>query len=145
MKCLIVEDDKVSQRLMERFISGQFECSIVDNGPDAIQMYIEALDSDNPFVLVCLDVMMPGMNGHEVLKAIRQIEHDRGIIDHARSKVIMTSALSDEHTISNAAALDCTAYLVKPISKAKLLEVIDSFNLATNKKALPLFHKIFGD
>lgn len=144
MKCLIVEDDKVSQRLMDRFLSGQFDCSIVDNGNDAIQTYIEALENNNPFVLVCLDIMMPMMNGHEVLKAIRQIEHDRGIVGHACSKIIMTSALSDGPSISNAAALDCTAYLVKPISKAKLLEVIDGFNLTTNKKNTPLLHKLFN-
>jgi len=129
MKCLIVEDDPVSSKLLQTFISGYGDCTIVVNGLEAVEAVGDALDKGQPYDLICLDIMLPEMDGHNTLKEIRQIEKDHAIDKADGAKVVMTTALSDVRNIGKAFATGCEAYLVKPYIREELLKRMKKFGL----------------
>jgi two-component system chemotaxis response regulator CheY len=131
MKFLIVEDDLNSRLLLEVYLSPYGTISTANNGQEAVAAYIEALDKDDPFHLVCMDIMMPEMNGHEALSEIRKIERERDIALSSRAKVIMTTALKDNVNAQKAFYEEgCEAYLVKPIKKKALTDWLERLGLA---------------
>ena len=69
--------------------------------------------------------MMPHMDGHEVLTAIREFEAAKGIGGLDGVRVIMTTALETSKHVMGAFREGCEAYLGKPIEKRKLLETIE--------------------
>lgn len=132
MKCLIVEDDFISRRIMKELLSTHCECDIAVNGEEAVTSFRLAHESKRPYSLVCMDIMMPGVDGTEALKQIRQIENDMGVLPEFEVKVIMTTALDDPKTVINSFYKGgATSYLVKPISKQKLMSELRTFGLIT--------------
>ena len=79
MKTLIVDDDLVSRRLLRALISGFSECEVAVNGRDGLHVFEESHRAGKPFDLLCLDVMMPEMDGYELLAAVRDFEEKHGI------------------------------------------------------------------
>jgi two-component system, chemotaxis family, chemotaxis protein CheY len=79
--------------------------------------------------LVCLDIMMPGMDGQETLKRLRAIEAELGVAAADRTKVIMTTALEDHENVMSAFSNACDGYVVKPIEKRKFLETLQEIGL----------------
>jgi len=123
LKILIVEDEYISRALLTEILSPYGSCHIATNGREALEILAKACDDDKRYDLVCLDIVMPEIDGHEVLAGIRDMEASRGIRGMAATKVIMTTALDDTHNIMEAFANGhCEAYLTKPIDRKKLLD-----------------------
>lgn len=130
MRVLIAEDDFVARRILKEILSPYGDCDVVVDGEEAVRAFQLALDEQNPYHLVCLDIMMPNLDGQDALKRIRALETERGIDKKAETKVIMITALSDPKTVFNAFYRGgATAYIVKPIDKTKLLNEIRQFGL----------------
>lgn len=122
MKILIAEDDFVSRTILQEILSPYGSCHLTVDGREAIAAFNAALNKGDRYDLVCLDIMMPVMEGQEVLKEIRKIEAERGIGETGIVKVIMTTALWDAKNIMKAfISGQCEAYLVKPIHKENLI------------------------
>lgn len=119
MKILIVEDDFASRKFMLRFLSNYGECDVTVDGLEALEAFTMALDTDENYDLICLDIMMPVMDGYQTLKKIREIEKKRAISDDKKVKIIMTSALSERRSVTKAFEFGCTAYAGKPIDPRK--------------------------
>lgn len=131
MKCLIVEDDFTCRRLLQAYLADYADCFIACNGQEAVEAFTEALDAGEPYDLICLDIMMPGMDGHAALARLRQIEADHGIGGLDSVKVIMTTALDDSENIFGAFRTGCEGYVVKPIEKARLLGEMEKLGLVS--------------
>jgi len=129
MKILIAEDDLVSRKFLHKFLSQYGECDLVVDGLEAIDAYMMSLKDEQPYDLICLDIMMPKVDGVKVLKAIRDIEAQKGITSDQRTKIIMTTALSESKQVQTAFEYGCDAYASKPIDTNKLIEVMQKFNL----------------
>jgi two-component system, chemotaxis family, chemotaxis protein CheY len=129
MKTLVIEDDLVSRLLLVELMARYGECHSVERGQKGLDAFMQARAEEKPFDLVCLDIMMPEMDGREVLKQIRDFEEAQGIRTVERVKVIMTTALADMKTIVESFNELCDAYLVKPIDKYKLLDHLKSLKL----------------
>jgi len=129
MKCLIVEDDAVTSRLWETYLSDYAQCTIVTNGAKAVEVVRKSLKEGQHYDLICLDIMMPKMDGHATLKAIRGMERLQQINDSDRATVIMITTLDNIRHINKAFSEGCEAYLVKPIRKEELLGKMRKFNL----------------
>ena len=122
MKCLIVEDDFISRRVLKELLSASFDCDIAVNGEEAITSFRLAHEGKRPYDLICMDIMMPGVDGHEALRRIRELEKEMGVPPHLEAKVIMTTALDDPRTVVQAYYKGgATSYIVKPVSKQKLM------------------------
>jgi two-component system chemotaxis response regulator CheY len=130
MRVLIAEDDFVARRILKEILSPYGDCDVVVDGEEAVRAFQLAQDEQNAYHLVCLDIMMPNLDGQDALKRIRALETERGIDKKAETKVIMITALSDPKTVFNAFYRGgATAYIVKPIDKTKLLNEIRQFGL----------------
>lgn len=129
MKILVVEDDYISRRLLCRYLEPYGECSEAVNGHEAIDSVRYALDAGNQFDLICLDIMMPGMDGQETLAAIRKLEAGQGVPLGKGARIVMTSALEDESYMLDAFTASADGYLVKPIERRKLLATLKDAGL----------------
>lgn len=133
MKSLIVEDDFAARRLMQIYLAAYGECSVAINGIEAVNAIEISLEQNDPYDLICLDIMMPHMDGIQALGKIREIEKENGIEGLAVSKVIMTTAKSLTKDIFGAFNTGCESYLIKPIRKQELIKEIEKLGLAQAK------------
>lgn len=129
MRILLAEDDFASRKFMTKYLSQFGDCDVTVDGEEAVDAFIMALEDENPYDLICLDVMMPVLDGYQVLKAIRDIEVQRGIIKEEKVKVIMTTALNDESNVKMAFELGCEAYSGKPVDEKKFEKVLKKLGL----------------
>ena len=131
LKVLIVEDEFISRTLLKEMLAPFGDCHTATNGDDAVNVLQASYDlPENRYDLVCLDIMMPGKNGHEVLKELRQIERMKGVQGADTTKVFMVTALDDSKNIIEALVVGrCEAYLTKPVSRMKLEEQLRSLHL----------------
>ena len=129
MRILLAEDDFASRKFMDKQLSRYGECDVMVDGEEAVDAFLMALEDEEPYDLACLDVMMPVMDGYQVLKAIRDIEAQRGIPRSKGVKVIMTTALNDERNVKMAFELGCEAYAGKQIDVEKFEKVLNKLGL----------------
>lgn len=129
MKILLAEDDFASRKFMDNYLSRYGECDVTVDGEEAVDAFMMALEDGEPYDLICLDVMMPVLDGYQVLKAIRDIEAQRKIPKEERVKVIMTTALNEERNVKMAFELGCEAYSGKPIDVEKFEMVLKKLGL----------------
>jgi len=130
VKCLIVEDDFISRRILRELLGAYFDCEIAVDGEEAVTAFRLAHDAKSPYDLICMDIMMPKMDGREALRLIRQLEKELEVPPNLEVKVVMTTALDDPKTVFDSFYQDgATAYLVKPISKQKLLRELRALGL----------------
>ena len=120
MKILLAEDDFATRKFMLSFLSKYGECDVTVDGMEAVDAYLMALEDGEPYDLVCLDIMMPVMDGYQALVGIRNLEKERDIPQEKAVKVIMTTALNDESNVKMAFELGCTVYAGKPIDQERL-------------------------
>jgi len=130
-RVLIVEDELVSRQLLMSLLTSHFDlCHTVVNGREAVDAFVRSLDEQQPYNLICLDIMMPVMDGQSALKEIRKIEQDRGIGGSDMVKVLMTTALAGAKDIMGAFIKgSCEGYLTKPYNLDKLDEYLKKFEL----------------
>ena len=129
MKTLIVEDDFTSRLLLQELLKQYGPSHVAVNGREAVEAARVALESNEPYDLICLDIMMPEMDGQAALKEIRTQEEAQSILSSDGAKIIMTTALNDIKSVSTAYGSLCNAYLTKPIQKVKLLEELRKLKL----------------
>ena len=129
MKILIAEDDLASRRFLSKFLAQYGEVDQVVDGLEALDAYLMATKEKAPYDLICLDVMMPKVDGVKVLKAIRDFETKQGVVSEQRVKVIITTALAETDYVNQAFEIGCEAYAAKPIDTNKLIEVIKKLGL----------------
>ena len=102
-RILIVDDEPDAVELLREFLVGKnYEVSTAANGEEALRK----VKTERPHMIL-LDVRMPGMNGLEVLRQVRQIDQEVG--------VIMVTAAAEEATGRQALQLGAVDYITKPV------------------------------
>lgn len=105
---LLADDDIVLAELLTEYLQGEgFEITLVHNGEEALEA------SKTPKDMIILDIMMPKMDGLEVLKAIRQTDTD--------TPVIMLTARGDDIDRILGLELGADDYMPKPCNPRELL------------------------
>ncbi len=113
-RILVVEDEpEISSIVIKYLEKNGYECLLADNGLDALQLF-----SVHECHLVILDVMMPGIDGFEVLQRIREI---------SQVPVIMLTAKQDETDRLKGFKNGADDYVVKPFSPRELVERVKVF------------------
>jgi DNA-binding response OmpR family regulator len=113
---LVVDDEPYIGRIIQlKLESTPYAVEVVQDGAAAL----DRLRTDEPVDLILLDIMMPEMNGFEVLVRLREIPHRSG------TPVIMLTAKGHSTDREQAASLGASDFLTKPFSPKKLLARID--------------------
>jgi DNA-binding response OmpR family regulator len=113
-KLLVVDDDKeIVETLKSRLIKEGYAVSTAYDGEEALVK----VKQDNPDI-VLLDLMMPKLNGFEVLKEIREKYKDKW------RPVIIISAKTELESLKKCYHLEADHYLTKPCSMEKILQGI---------------------
>lgn len=129
MKILVAEDDLVSRKFLSMFLSPYGECDQVVDGLEAIHAYQIAMKENEPYDLICLDIMMPKVDGVKVLKAIRGLEIQNNIPIENRAKIIMTTALGETQYVQTAFDFGIEGFASKPIDLAKLVDMMEALGI----------------
>lgn len=129
MKILLAEDDYVTRKFMTNFLSKYGECDVTVDGMEAVDAFMMAMEDGEPYDLVCLDIMMPVMDGYQALMGIRNLEKDHNIPEDKMVKVIMTTALNDERNVKMAFDLGCSVYSGKPIDQDRFEQALKKLGL----------------
>ncbi len=129
MKILVVEDDFISRKVIASILSEFGTVDIAVNGLEAQEAVQLALKEESPYNLICLDIMMPEMDGHEVLQKIRADEAATGEYLNNGVKIIMTTVLKDMKNVMKAYNNLCNGYLTKPIDRGELMAVLVELEL----------------
>ena len=129
MKTLVAEDDFITSQVMREIMLSFGDCDIAENGKLAVNAFAEAITSGTPYDLIFLDIMMPELDGQQVLAKIRDIETEQGIAGLDGVKIIMTTALDDFENIRTAFLNQCEGYIVKPIDKDKVVKKLYELNI----------------
>lgn len=133
MRILIAEDDLSSRKFLFKFLSKYGECDLVVDGLEALDAVLMSLKENKPYDLICLDIMMPKVDGVKVLKHIKDLEAQKGMLPDKRSRIIMTTALAESQYVQNAFEIGCDAYAAKPIDTEKFVEVLVKLGLIDNQ------------
>lgn len=115
MRILLAEDDFATRKYMSKFLSKYGDCDVTVDGMEAVDAFMIALDEGEGYDLICLDVMMPVMDGYQALKGIRDIEKERNVEPENMAKIIMTTVLNEEKHVKMAFELGCTVFSAKPL------------------------------
>lgn len=129
MRILIAEDDFAGRKFLSKYLSKYGECDLVEDGFELIETFIKSMKTNQKYDLICLDIMMPKVDGITALKAIREWETRNGLLPEKRVKVLLTTALAEGQHVSNAVDIGCNGYLLKPIEISALDEALSSLGI----------------
>ena len=116
MRILIAEDDAVSRRLLEATLTKwDYEVVVTADGTQAL----EALKKPDAPSLAVLDWMMPGLDGSEVCRQLRQTIGDRLLY------VLLLTAKGSKDDIVQGLTAGADDYVVKPFDRAELKARLD--------------------
>lgn len=131
LRVLLVEDDPAGRMVLHTFLSRYGVCHTAVNGKEAVEACRRAAQQDERYHLICMDIMMPEVDGIEAVRQIRALEEAEGIRSTAGAKIVMTTALDAVREVGRSYKELCDAYLVKPIDLARLLLKMHAWNLVT--------------
>lgn len=116
---LVVDDIATNIALVKAMLRNKnYEVVSAQSGAQALKV----VEEQKPDIII-LDIMMPGMDGYEVLARLRSNEETKDI------KVIMLSAISKEEDIQKAMELGADDYITKPIVVKKLHDALDKLTV----------------
>ncbi len=111
---LVIEDNLVNRRVLQAKLTGAgYACICREGGPEALELLRG--EAGAGIDLVLLDVMMPGMDGLDVLRRIREVR------PRVELPVIMTTSLDQTADVVRALDAGANDYVAKPIDLAVLL------------------------
>ena len=128
-KILIVDDDPAIVSLLQNHLKDYGQCTTAANGESAVATFQRLLDQSACFDLVCLDIMMPGMDGTEVLRKIRDMEKSYQLSFRQRSKVVMITALDTPQDKLKAFKDACDGYLTKPFDQRQVARAVETVGI----------------
>jgi DNA-binding LytR/AlgR family response regulator len=111
MNCIIIDDDKLSRKLVEEFVNRTEGLKLLNSFSNAIDA-INAFNKDQKVDLIFLDIEMPEMTGMEFLKSLKY-----------KPQIIIISA-KDKYALE-AFEYDVTDYILKPVSYARYFKAVD--------------------
>lgn len=111
------DDDLIRKALFRMLVELGFQCETVSDGNDAVGLYRDALDNENPFDIVILDLIIPGgLGGIETLKELQKI--DPGVV------AIASSGYANDPVMSHYREYGFHDVVAKPYRMRDIIEVL---------------------
>ena len=122
MNCIVVDDDKLSRRIIEEFIKKTDELELLYSFSNPVEA-INTLKKADEVDLIFLDIEMPEMNGIEFLNSLK-----------SKSQVIIVSS-KGKYAI-DAFEYDVTDYLLKPIAYTRFFKAVNKASIRFEKEKI---------
>lgn len=123
MRFLIVDDDESIHLYLQAVLAPFAQCDSALSGEKAIELFEKAHADGKPFDVVMMDILMPGMDGHQTAELMRKRERELGLSEHDRFNLVMITSLVDDTNVSKAFFnTHASCYIVKPLDKEKVLD-----------------------
>jgi two-component system, chemotaxis family, chemotaxis protein CheY len=132
LRILLVEDDFACRFLLQTFLARYGECYVAVNGREAVDVFRSTVALGlpwQPFDLICMDIMMPEMDGREAVRQIRAIEEAQGIQSTFGAKIFMTTTVQQVREVFESFKELSDAYLMKPIDLGQLVSQMKFYQL----------------
>ncbi|HEY95149.1 MAG TPA: response regulator/pilus assembly protein [Dehalococcoidia bacterium] len=114
-KILVVDDDPAGQRLIKYMLTPEgYEVITASNGILGLQMATQQSPD-----LVVLDIMLPGLDGFEVCRRLREGSNTENI------SIVMLSGKSQETDRDTGLKMGADAYLIKPVDRQELIDTVN--------------------
>lgn len=127
---LVVEDDELSRKILESFLSEFASCDSAPDGRVGYELFKQAIVDGRPYDLICADVNMPVLDGHKMVSFIRAREQSLPIIDGVRTVIFMISSSGSAADMTEAILdNDCDDYIVKPFHRETLAAMLRKYHL----------------
>lgn len=120
VRALVVDDVAANCRVMKALLARYGTADTVMHARDAVAAFQRAWKEERAYNLICLDIMLPDIDGVKLLEVLRKMEAAMNLNDKQRAKVIMVSALDDNKFMGRCRELGASAFLVKPIDSTDL-------------------------
>lgn len=122
-KVLVIEDDYATSKLLSNYLNKWgYEPAIINSGEKALQVL-----KKEKFLAVIMDIILPDVNGLELLKKIREL-------DNAKNMPVIVCSVEAEQ--QKAFMMGAVEYFVKPIKYKDLVEVLTSYKLKKDSNVL---------
>lgn len=122
MRALIVDDDFYSRVMLHDMLRSVADCHIAVNGEEAVGAFKKALEDGRSYDLVCMDLVMPEMDGQQALREMRALEAEQGVDQADRCTIFVVSMVEDNRETNEAFFLGgADSFLVKPIEAERLM------------------------
>lgn len=123
MLFLIVDDDESIHLYLEQILKEYGECDSAMSGEEGVKLFDEAHGNGKPYDVVFMDILMPGMDGHEASETMRNMERKLGVRPPHLFKLVMITTLVDDSNVSKAFfKAQASCYIVKPLDKERVLD-----------------------
>lgn len=135
---LVVEDELISRTILHTFFSEFASCDAAENGAEALELFNKAIIDGAPYDLICTDLIMPVLDGYELITRVRATEDSLPIMGYIRTKIFVIS-ISDS-SVDMAHALlecDCDDYIVKPFQRDQLKFLLEKYCLLDKEHNIP--------
>lgn len=128
MRFLIIDDDFDSCQLLKKRLEPYGSSDLVLEASNAFDIFLAAVQANRPYDVLFLDIVMPGTDGHVLLKKIREWE-DEHQAPEKKTRIVMVSVKKDPTNIFSSVKEGCDHYMTKPIRKAGVEEVMKKLGI----------------
>jgi signal transduction histidine kinase/CheY-like chemotaxis protein len=120
MRVLVVDDSTTSQNIFKETLeSFSFEVAVADSGEKALSEFKKAADRGQPYNLIIMDWKMPGMDGIETARKIKEMSHSAPGPD-----IIMATAYGRQEVMKQARDVGLDGFLIKPVNASVMFNTI---------------------
>jgi len=131
-KILIVDDEKLNILALAHFLKPQYDIIVTTESISALETAEKHLPD-----LILLDVIMPNMNGYEVIEKLKQSEKTKNI------PVVFISGLNDTENEEKGIMLGAADFITKPFNKTLVKKRIETqIMLLDNKRIIDNYESI---
>lgn len=129
MRILVVEQEAAEREQITGLLSVYGDCDTAAGGAQAVEEFRQALENNDPYDMVCFDIIMPGKDGYQVIKEVRDIEKEKGVTEDNRVKLVVISEINVGNNVKKAFDLGCDAYAGKPVNPDKFAAALKKLNI----------------
>ena len=119
LRVLVVDDNATNRRILEELLrSWSMQPTVIASGPEALAETERAAAAGEPYPLAVLDAMMPGMDGFQLARSLRQLPQ----MDEVT--IIMLSSGAQQQDLIRSQEAGIRLHLTKPVKPSELLDAI---------------------
>jgi two-component system sensor histidine kinase/response regulator len=127
-RVLIVDDNTTNRSIFSKMLESLgVRTESISSGAEVIPELFRGLLSHDPYHLVVLDMQMPGLDGEQTLRMIRQEQLTKEV------KVIVLTSMGRRSELNYLEELGCSGYLLKPVRQSNLRNILE-YSLGLRKK-----------